>query len=119
MAMVSPRAISENSRATRWPSSRRAARSASLPGADTPGVTAITSAPANGTAPITGSQGNVRISRGLLDSRHQEGADQQHPAEEHGQGVGADEAGLDPAHPSRRAADDRGHGVDQAVHAAG
>ena len=38
------------------------------------------------------------MTRGLLDSRQQEGADQQHPAEEHGQGVGADEAGLDPAH---------------------
>src|ERR1700692_2594628 len=116
MAMVSPRVISENTRASRLTSRRRAARSASLPGADTPGVTPITSAPANGTAPITVSQGNVLMSRGLLDSRQQEGVEQEPPAEEHGKGVGGEESALDPAQPARRAADDRGHRVDQAVH---
>src|SRR5262250_2752866 len=78
------------------------------------GMIAITSAPARGIAPMTVSQGNELM---RLDPHQQEGADEQHRTDEHGQGVGADEPGLDPPQPPRGAAHGSGERIDQAVHA--
>ena len=61
IAIVSASVITEKTSASRLTRRCRAARSASLPGADRPGVTAMTRAPTSGTAPITVSQGNVLI----------------------------------------------------------
>src|SRR5215813_14687045 len=108
--MVIPRVTSDVNSAICLVTRSRAARAASG-GVAGPGLAesselatgmiAITSAPARGIAPMTVSQGNELM---RLDPHQQEGADEQHRTDEHGQGVGADEPGLDPPQPPRCAA---------------
>src|SRR5262249_3962350 len=113
MAIVSASVSSENSSAITLASWPRARWLPSLAPAEAPGMTASTSAPAAGIAIVTLSQGNVLITfAASLDPHQQEGADQQHRAHEHGQGIGPDEPGLDPSDPSRCAADRRGDRID-------
>src|ERR1700752_2264755 len=103
--MVSASVISEKTRAICFTSKSRARLSAGLPGADLPGVSAITIAPTNGTTPVTVSQGNVLISLAasqFLQPHQQERADQQHRSDQHGQRIRADESRLHLAHPPRR-----------------
>ena len=81
MAMVTARVASENTSAIRLTSRSRARRSAGLPGADLPGVSAIATAPTSGIAPATVSQGKVLIrsaASSALEPHQQERADQQH-----------------------------------------
>src|SRR5262249_6310749 len=76
-------------------------------GAGRLGTSPITSAPASGIAPATVSQGKLLIgsaASSALDPHQQQGAHQQHGADEHGQRVGADEPGLHPAQPPGRPA---------------
>ncbi len=69
-----------------------------------PASAAITTAPTSGIAPATVSQGNVLIGSAAspaLEPHQQQRADEQHRADEHGQRIRADEAGLQPAQPPR------------------
>ena len=116
--IVTPSVTSEKTSASRLTSRSRARRSAWPPGADRPGVSAITIAPTSGIAPATVSQGKSTHRFCSLTSQQQQRADQQHRADEHRQRIGTDEAGLQPAQPPRRAAERGGDGVDQPVHAA-
>src|ERR1700733_10370639 len=98
----------------------RARRSASAPGADRPGSSEITTAPASGIAPVTVSQGKLLMGSAAspaLEPDQEERADEQRRSHEHGQRVRTDKPCLHPAEPSGTAAEGGGHGVDQAVHA--
>src|SRR3984957_17475394 len=98
----------------------RARRSAAPPGAERPGVSAITTAPASGIAPVTVSQGKLLMGSAAspaLEPDQEEGAHEQHRSDEHGQRVPPDNPGPPPPQPARAPAEGGGHGVDQAVHA--
>src|SRR5262245_23426939 len=75
------------------------------------GTSAISPTPTSGTTAIVVSQGKSFIS----EPHQQEGNDDQDGATEHGQGVGANEAGLQSSDPAGGASDQRGQPVDDPV----
>src|SRR5437899_4723918 len=82
------------------------------------GSAATAAAPASGTAPSVVNQGKLLIYLNSLQLREQDRGDQGGRSPEHGQGVGADEPGLQPSQAPGGAADQCRQAVDRAVHAA-